>query len=177
MSYSKRLSRALVLFARILLLAETGMPYLRGQDFDKGFEQTAQLIVMLDADYGDTPEFGAGIVFGRDPNRLLIATAYHVVHRGPAQPARIRVRLRTMRETPVDATVLRHGTPDEMDLAVLSADMPASFDFCAMPFARLGNVADVKRRASVSPVAIPMERPGEYRCVLTKCPVSRGMRS
>ena len=159
MTYSKRLPGALVLFARILLLAETGMPYLRGQDFDKGFEQTAQLIVMIDADYGDTPEFGAGIVFGRDPNRLLIATAYHVVHRGPAQPARIRVRLRTMRETPVDATVLRHGTPGEMDLAVLSVGMPASFDFCAMPFARLGNVADVKRRASVSPVGNPNGTP------------------
>ena len=159
MSYSKRLPGALVLFARILLLAETGMPYLRGQDFDKGFEQTAQLIVMLDVDYGDTPEFGAGIVFGRDPNRLLIATAYHVVHRGPAQPARIRVRFRTMRETPVDATVLRHGTPGEMDLAVLSVGMPASLDFCAMPFARLGNVADVKRRASVSPVGNPNGTP------------------
>ena len=161
MTYSKRLPSAVVLFARILLLAETGLPHLRGQDFDKGFEQTAQLIVMLDVDYGDTPEFGAGIVFGRDRNRILIATAYHVVHRGPTQPARIRVRFRTMRETPVDATVLRHGTPDEMDLAVLSVDMPASrgFNFCAMPFARLGNVADVKHRASVSPVGNPNGTP------------------
>src|SRR5437868_241963 len=47
-------------------------------NFDSAFERTAQLIVMLKADYGETQEFGAGIVFGREKDRLLIATAYHI---------------------------------------------------------------------------------------------------
>lgn len=153
----RRFAVTLISFARILLVASGEPCSLHGQAFDKGFEQTAKLIVMLDVDYGDTPEFGAGIVFGRDGNHVLIATAYHVVHRGPTQPSRIRVRFRTMPDTPVEAKVLHHGGPGEMDLAVLSVDAPTShgFDVCALPFARLGNAASVTRHTYVSPAGNP----------------------
>jgi ankyrin repeat protein len=157
----KGFAGALILLIRILLVAGGTPSALLGQDFDNGFEKTAQLIVMIDVDYGDTPEFGAGIVFGRDGNHALIATAYHVVHRGPTQPSRILVRFRTMRDTPVEAKVLHHGLPGEMDLAVLSVDTPKShgFDVCALPFARLGNAASVQRRTLVSPVGNPNGTP------------------
>jgi ankyrin repeat protein len=157
MTARKGVAGALVLFTRILFIAGGTPPALRGQDFDKGFEQTAQLIVMIDVDYGDIPEFGAGIVFGRDGNHVLIATADHVVHRGPTQPSRIRVRFRTMRDTPVAAKVLHLATPGEMDLAVLSVDTSAlhGFDVCKLPFARLGNAASVKRHTLASPVGNP----------------------
>jgi ankyrin repeat protein len=157
---------ALVLLISILLVAGGAPSALRGQDvdhqdvdqdFDKGFEQTAQLIVMIDVDYGGTPQFGAGIVFGRDGNHVLIATADHVVHRGPTQPSRIRVRFRSMRDTPVEAKVLHHGAPGEMDLAVLSVDTSTAhgFDVCTLPFARLGNASSVERRTLASPVGNP----------------------
>ncbi len=100
-------------------------------------------------------------MFRRDKNRLLIATAYHVVHRGATQPTRIRVTFRTMRDKPVDAMLLRHGTPGELDLAVLSVEAPAShgIDVCAVPFARLGSAAGVKRRDLVSPAGNPNGTP------------------
>ena len=60
-------------------------------DSDEEFEKTAPLIVMLKADFDGVEEFGAGIIFGRQKDRLLIVTAYHLLHRGLLKPGKILV--------------------------------------------------------------------------------------
>jgi len=124
--------------------------------FDSEFEKTAQLIVMLRADYDGTPEFGAGIIFGRLKDRLLIATAYHVLHRGTLKPGKILVTFRAMPGKFLEATLLKHSDGD-LDLAVLEASDLAKqgLNVCSLAFDRLGNPADLKRRDSVYPVGNP----------------------
>lgn len=158
-------NRGVSVLVRILLLLNLIPLLVHGQEFDKAFEQTAQLVVMLDVDYAGTPEFGAGIIFGRDQNRLLIATAYHVLHRGASQPGRISARLRNMPDAPLEATLLRHASDGELDLAVLSVEASTArgIDVCAVPFARLGNAAGLKRHDSVSLVGNPNGMPWEMQ--------------
>lgn len=128
---------ALVVFALVLTIKPI-KAHAQGfyDDFDKRFEQTSQLIVMLNVEYAGSLEYGAGIIFGRDQDRLLIVTAYHILHRGALQPRSILVKLRDKPEKFLKATLLR--SDDEMDLAVLSVENGTKQGNCALPFKRLG---------------------------------------
>lgn len=135
--------------------------FLRAQssnfDFDKEFEKTAQLIVMLKAGDEGSPEFGAGIVFGREKDRLLIATAHHIL-RSAGQPANIKVQFRSMPpDKYVVAKLLRYDKESGKDIAVLSVENPQKqgIDACALPFNRLGKVDNIKRGDSVFSVGNP----------------------
>jgi hypothetical protein len=64
-------------------------------EFNQNLQLTSQLIVMLRIEYEETPEFGAGIVIGREKDRLLIATAYHLIHRDALQPQKVLVKFKT----------------------------------------------------------------------------------
>lgn len=122
------------------------------QKANKEFEQTAQVIVMLSGD-----DFaGAGIIFGYEKDRLLIATASHVVQSGNKQPKFISVRFRTMPDT-FKATLLKHVNAGGLDLAVLSVDNLSKqrINPCAFPFARLSRIYDLKRGDEVIPVGNP----------------------
>lgn len=126
-------------------------------NFDFAFERTAQLIVMLKADYGETQEFGAGIVFGREKNRLLIATAYHIF-KGAEQPKDIGVQFRSMpRNKYLPAKLLRYDEDQSLDVAVLSVEnlQEQGVDVCAMPFDRLGKIDKIKRGDLVYAVGNP----------------------
>lgn len=126
-------------------------------DFDAQFEKTSQLIAMLKADYDGVQEFGAGIIFGRQKDRLLIATAYHILQRGPVKPGKILITLRAMPDKLLEASVLKHSDDGGSDLAVLAVDSLAKqgLDVCALSFDRLGDPAGLKRRDSVYPVGNP----------------------
>ena len=116
-------------------------------NYDSAFEKTAQLIVMLKADYGETQEFGAGIVFGREKDRLLIVTAYHIF-KGAEQPKDIAVQFRSMpRNKYLPAKLLRYEKDENLDVAVLSVEnlKEQGIDACSMPFDRLGKLYKIKR--------------------------------
>jgi ankyrin repeat protein len=107
--------------------------------FEKEFEQTCRLVVMLKVDYGGgTPEFGGGIVFGHDANHLFVATAYHVVHKG-RDPLNILVSVKNMADKKVIATLLKSGSAPDLDLAILSIDDPVKqgVNPCAFPYEKL----------------------------------------
>ncbi|MEO6330208.1 MAG: trypsin-like peptidase domain-containing protein, partial [Ginsengibacter sp.] len=135
-----------------MLIAQDSEP-----DFDVALEKTAQLIVMLKADYDGVDEFGAGIIFGRQKDRLLIATAYHILHRGASKSGRIFISLKALPDKFLEATLLKHSDDGGSDLAVIQVNNLATqgFNVCSLSFDRLGNVADLKRRDSVYPVGNP----------------------
>jgi ankyrin repeat protein len=126
-------------------------------DFNKEFEQTAQLIVMLNADYDGTPEFGAGVIFGSEKDHLLIITAYHILHRGSQQPKNIWVRIKALPNKSLKATLLKHVTQGDLDLAVLSVEdlINQGVNGCAFPFDRLPTNTDLKFGDAVLPVGNP----------------------
>ena len=141
-----------LIFSPIFLLAQDD-----NTEFDEELEKTAQVIVMLKADYDGVEEFGAGIIFGRQKDRLLIATAYHILHKGDIKPGKIFISVRAQPDKFFEATVLKHSDQGELDLAVIQASNLAKqgFDVCSLSLDRLGNVTDLKRRDSVYPIGNP----------------------
>ena len=125
-------------------------------DFEKQFEITSRMIVMLNVEYpGGVSEIGAGFLFGHDTAHLYIATADHVVHRG-AQPLNIWVRLRTMNKS-IKATLLKSIKSADLDLAVLSIGNLSGLGIhaCAFPYDRLRMDDDLKRGDTVYPIGNP----------------------
>lgn len=135
-----------------LVLAQDSEP-----DFDTEFEKTAQLIVMLKADYDGTEEFGAGIIFGREKSRLLIATASHILHRGTVEPEKILVNLKALPDKVLKATLLKRSDEGGLDLAVIAINEleKEGLDVCSIPFDRLGQPTALKRKDSVYSVGNP----------------------
>lgn len=141
-----------LIFSPIFLFAQDD-----DTEFDEELEKTAQTIVMLKADYDGVEEFGAGIIFGRQRDRLLIATAYHILHKGDLKPGKIFISLKALPDKFFEATVLKHIEEGGLDLAVIQAGNLAKqgFDVCSLSLDRLGNVTDLKRRDSVYPIGNP----------------------
>lgn len=129
--------------------------------FEEELPQTLQLIVMLSAEFDGTPEYGSGIVFGRDKNRLLLMTAYHVIHRGAQSPV-IHVRFKSNPDKPLVANLLKYD--EQMDLAVLSVEDSTrdSMNPCALNFARLGKLERLKRGSQVWAVGNPNGVPWSF---------------
>jgi hypothetical protein len=109
--------------------------------FEKELEQTVQLIVMITVDYdGESSGVGAGIVFAREPDRILIVTASHVIQKGPTTAKNILVRFKSLPGKTFKATVLKQiNNGEALDLAVLSVSNLATqgVNACAFPFDRL----------------------------------------
>ncbi len=126
------------------------------QPFDVQAEWTMQLIVMISARMESAQTFGAGIVFGREKDRLFIATANHVVRRGAAEASDIRIRLRSAPGKALPAKLLQN-VPGGLDLAVLEVEDLASngVDTCGIPLDRLPAKATVARGDTVYPVGNP----------------------
>ena len=143
---------SVLIFCPIFLFAQNN-----DIDFDNELEKTSQLIVMLKADYDGVEEFGAGIIFGRQKDRLLIATAYHILHKGDLKPGKISISLKALPDKFFEATVLKHSEEGGLDLAIIQSSnlSKQGFNVCSLSFDRLGNVADLKRRDSVYPIGNP----------------------
>src|SRR6185437_13627130 len=118
-------------------------------DFDKEFKQTSQLIVMVRLP--SIEQFGAGIIFGRQKDRLLIATAYHVLHKFAEHP-RVTVELKNMPGKLLNATLLKYDA--DKDVAVLSVEKQG-INVCALPFDRWGDTSNLKRKDEVTAVGNP----------------------
>ena len=127
--------------------------------FEKELEQTAQLIVMISVDYdGEGSGVGAGIVFSREGDRLLIATASHVIQKGPTPANNILVRFKSFPDKSFKATVLKNiNTGESLDLAVLSV-VSQGLNVCAFPFDRLRLQDDLERKDEVMPIGNPNGR-------------------
>jgi uncharacterized protein len=129
----------------------------KAASFNDELEKTKQLIVMLRVDFDGSQEFGAGIIVGRKKDELLIATAYHVLHRGSIQPNDIKVTFRAKPDKPLGATILNHDNGEGTDWALLSVKdlSKAGIDVCTIPFDRLGDVSTLERGDGVFPVGNP----------------------
>jgi ankyrin repeat protein len=112
---------------------------------------------MVNVEFEGAAEFGAGIIFGREKDRLLIMTADHLLRRGAESPKNIWIKLRALPDRPLKAALLKDGAESKTDLAVLSLTGLAEqgVDVCALPFDRLGKAAGPKRGDAVSPVGNP----------------------
>ncbi len=126
------------------------------EDFDTGIGRTSQLVVMLTSQIGAAATFGAGIVFGRDHDRLYIVTANHVVRRGTIEATNIRVTLKSIPEKSFVARLL--GQSDrESDVAVVALESWArqGVDGCRLLFDRLGDPGTLQRGNTVYAIGNP----------------------
>lgn len=117
-------------------------------------ERVYDLVVMIESDIG----LGAGIIFGRKANNIFIATANHVVRRGPQEASELRVQLKTSPGKWIPASL----APDfdahsDIDLAVLQIEDFEDHvkDFCALPLDRLAPHNGLQRGDRVYPVGYP----------------------
>ena len=130
--------------------------------FEKELEQTVQLIVMISVDYdGEDSGVGAGLVFAKDGDRILIVTASHVIQKGLTNAKNILVRFKSSPDKSFKATVLKNiSSGESLDLAVLSVSNLAAqgLNACAFPFDRLRWQHDLERKDEVIPIGNPNGR-------------------
>lgn len=79
-------------------------------------------VVMLETEIEGEPSVGAGIVTGARQGQLVIATANHVVRRGPATARRVTLRFRAWPDQPVRGLVLPFHDP-VLDLAAVAVPL------------------------------------------------------
>jgi ankyrin repeat protein len=118
-------------------------------------EQSSRLIVMIEGEN----TMGAGIIFGRQDDRIYIATANHVVRKG-REAGHLKVLFRGLPEKWLEARLLEHFDSD-LDLAVISVENAAGhgIDFCGLPVDRLLEAIELKRGDAVYPVGYPGAAP------------------
>lgn len=147
----RRLAGAAALTSLLIPLsvAQTG-------DLDKAIESTSQLIVMITDQLGTEPAFGAGIVVGRDHDRIYIATANHVVRRGAVAATNIRVVFKSSKDKSLTAKLLPRFDVD-LDVAVVAVEGWAAqgVDGCKLPFDKLGEASELKTGNTVYAIGNP----------------------
>lgn len=98
-------------------------------------DDTSQLIVMIRDQVGGGPSFGAGIIFGRDRERIYIATANHVVRRGAQQADAITVTLHFAPNKSFPARLLDHfDAPLDTAVIVIEDWTKTQIPGCNLPF-------------------------------------------
>ena len=155
-----RISTMIVLAA---VLASVMIPLGLAQDqaaarkeLDKTIDKTSLLVVMLTDQLGAAPSFGAGIVFGRDHERLYIVTANHVVRRGNVAARNILVTFKSSPARHLKGTLLPQADR-EADVAVIAVEGwdQQGVDACSLPFDRLGNAGGLQRGNTVYAIGNP----------------------
>lgn len=141
-------------------IASVILPLTRAQNnagaLDKAIDATSQLVVMITDRLGTEPAFGAGIVFGRDKDRLYIVTANHVVRRGATEASNIRVAFKSRPDKPLAAKLAPHAD-HELDVAVVVLEGWAAqgVEACQLAFDNLGDPAKLQRGNTVYAVGNP----------------------
>jgi hypothetical protein len=103
-----------------------------------GAARAQPLVAMVRGDVGaaKAASYGAGIVFARTDDRLLIATAYHILFPHERQVSRVTVALNRDPSQWFEATISSH-VDKRSDLAVIEVTLPkpmmASFAFDMLP--------------------------------------------
>jgi ankyrin repeat protein len=145
-------------FSTLATLILAGAPAL-AQPIDSEVERTMSLVVMIQGTLDREVITGAGILVGRDANRVYIVTANHVVRRGDREAAGIRVLLKRAPDRWLDAVLAPHNDPGPsgLDVAVLAIDNldRYGFSFCSLPLDRLGRPESLARGSAVYPVGYP----------------------
>jgi hypothetical protein len=121
-------------------------------------EELNNLIVMIKSQIGNDESFGAGIIFGRQDNRLYIATANHVIRRGTDEAKRVQVQLRWMPGESKTAELLDHVERD-IDLAVLAVVLDAGRTSPELRWDQLADARFLKSGESVYSIGYPGGRP------------------
>ncbi len=140
------MTRAFLLVALVATLSNVGWTQDAGADYDEtsksqaekisnDIEETSELVVMVRDQLGSGPSFGAGIIFGRDHERLYIATANHVVRRGAQQASAITVSLLFAPEKSFPAELLDHFDAS-LDIGVIAIEGWTKLHIlgCDLPF-------------------------------------------
>ena len=86
---------------------------------EAGQHDPTNVVVAIVSRLGDTDVFGGGLISGYKDGRVYIATANHIVRRGPDQAAHIEIVIKRLPERRIKAILLErfdHG----LDLAVLA---------------------------------------------------------
>lgn len=121
--------------------------------------QSTGVVVMITGHFGETPTFGAGLIFGREKDRLYIVTADHVVRSGSTAAADLRIRLMTSPEKDLPAKLLAQSDR-ALDVAVLSVENLSAngIKTCFFSLDRLPAPDAAKRGDAVYPVGNPNGR-------------------
>ena len=125
-----------------------------------------QLVVMIEGTIGGERSLGAGIIFNRTADALLIVTARHVVvGQGSTEGASARVMLRMLPGEPMTARVLETFLRE--DLAVLKIDGVSKFerDLASLKLDRLGDAGAVQIRDEVYAIGQPNQARWEVNLV------------
>jgi|SRR5215213_2789256 len=152
---------SLVLLLGTLALYPTGFffrPSLSSGPYDA--DGVKNLIVMIDCSIGDTPSYGAGIIFAIENGRMYIVTANHVVRRGDEQAKQIKVKFRWLPGETVVANLL-DNFDNNLDLAVLSITKLRQLGDITgkIPLEKLRQSAEVGRRSNVYALGYPNRKP------------------
>jgi TonB family protein len=97
---------------------------------------------------------GAGIIFGRQGNRLYIVTANHVVRLDGQQAEQVKVQFKWLPGDWWDARVLEHVDQD-LDIAVLSVSRTEQLDVPELSWASWAPPERLRQGDKVRPVGYP----------------------
>jgi len=126
---------------------------------ERALNRTLEMIVMIEGNIqrGGAPvrTNGAGIVFGKNGDSLLVATANHVVRSGGGATD-LRVLFRREPHAWRPARLLPENDA-QLDVAVISVEQPveAGERLCSLPWKVLADGATVKRGSAAYPVGYP----------------------
>ncbi len=118
-------------------------------------EHSLNRVVVIRATFGGAPSLGAGVVIGRDKDRIFVVTANHVVRRAGVVADRVDINFRRKPAVAREATVMVENDP-ERDFAVLSLPATSRFDIdlCADSFYG-PDAQEVERGLTVFPAGHP----------------------
>jgi ankyrin repeat protein len=125
----------------------------RSRPADSEPDRGLELVAMVRSEAGS----GAAIVVGRQDNRLVLATANHVVRRGGVDVGGLEVQLKTLAPRWDKAVLLPPVADGELDLAFIAVDDVVGRDLapCSLPFRLGGDSAALRRGDRVFPVGYP----------------------
>jgi ankyrin repeat protein len=140
----------------LLVTAGIGAAFAQNTVIDKGLLSSVGLVAAITGQIGNTPVFGAGIVFAREKNRLYIATANHVVRQGGTEAGSLQVKLRNWPDKLLKATLLPQSD-GQLDVAAVTVEglVANGVDPCALSLDRMAPPEAVKRGVEVFPIGNP----------------------
>jgi hypothetical protein len=112
-----------VLTCAMTAAAVTLASYSAGQErtLDASQDEVKDGVVVILSKFKETEAYGAGLIAGHHGDMVYIATANHVVRRGPEEATGVEIRFRRVPERRVRATLLERFDP-RLDLAVLAVN-------------------------------------------------------
>ena len=145
-----------LLLAAACLGACAGGAFAQDTSIDQDTLRGVGLVAVITGQIGETPVFGAGIVFAREKDRLYITTANHVVRQGGKEAGNLQIKLRNWPNKLLVARLLPQAER-ELDVAALTVENLAAngVDPCTLSLDRLAPSDALKRGTGVLPVGNP----------------------